>query len=103
MIIVVLTTVPEDSAVLLTEKILKKKVCACVNIIKNIESFFWWDDKIDTAKECLLIVKTEEALFSKLEAEIKAHHPYEVPEIIALPAGKVNKQYFDWIKGVIDA
>jgi periplasmic divalent cation tolerance protein len=97
MAIMVLVTIPQNKAASLAKIILAKRVCACVNIVKGIESFFWWQGKIDSAKETLLIIKTKNSLFTKLKKIIKTVHPYEVPEIIAFKIDKINKDYLKWL------
>ena len=103
MLLVVFVTVPSKKARWLGRLLLSKRVCACVNIIKGVESLFWWDAKIDTAREALLVIKTKKEGFRRLEKEIKAHHPYDVPEIIAWEVDKVNKPYRDWVESQVDA
>ena len=99
MFIVVFVTVPDlKTAKKITKGLLAKKLCACVNIVKDIESFFWWQGKIDKAAELLLIIKTQKKLFKKLEKAILTLHPYQTVEIIALPIVLVNKKYASWIK-----
>ena len=97
MLLVVLVTIPQNKARFLAKKLLQKKVCACINIIKGVESFFWWEGKIDITRESLMIIKTKKSLFSKLKRVIKENHPYTVPEIVGIEATKVNKLYLDWI------
>ena len=98
MYILVLVTIPtEVQAKKLAAFLLSQKLAACVNIIPKIESFFWWQKKIDKAKESLLVIKTQKKLFDKLAKTIKANHPYDVPEIIALPIILGNKDYLNWI------
>lgn len=98
MYIVVYVTVPNiKTARVITEKILNTRVCACVNIVKDIQSFFWWQENIDKAKECLLIIKTKKRLFNKLKNLISQLHPYSIPEIIALPIVGVNASYARWL------
>ena len=98
MAIMVLVTAPKVKAKSLARSILKQRVCACVNILKEIDSFFWWQGKIDNTKESLLMIKTRKSLFSKLKAAIKQAHPYAVPEIIAFDICKINKEYLNWLK-----
>lgn len=94
---VVFVTVPQDKATALAKVILKEKLVACVNIIKNVQSYFWWEGKIVEEKEAMLIIKTKKTLFKSLEKTIKEHHPYTVPEIIGLEIKKINKNYLDWL------
>jgi len=99
MFITVFVTVPNNKiAQKITRGLLSKRLCACVNIIKNIESFFWWENKIDKAKEYLLIMKTKKTLFNKLNKEVLRLHPYKTPEIIAFKVAGINKDYASWLK-----
>ena len=98
MYIVVLVTVPNMvQAKKITNFLLKKRLVACVNVISKAESFFWWQGKIDKAKELLLIIKTKRKLFNSLIKAVKSKHAYSVPEIIALPILSGNKDYLGWI------
>ncbi len=97
---VVLTTVSSsDEAKKISSAILEKRLCACVNIIPGLESFFHWQGKIDNAKELLLLIKTRKELFDELCAEIKSLHSYSVPEIIMLPIKDGYSTYLEWISG----
>lgn len=78
--------------------ILKKKLAACVNIVKDIESFYWWQGRIEHSKESLLIIKTRKQLQRKLFTEVKKLHSYKVPEMIALPITGGSRDYLEWIK-----
>jgi len=96
--IVVFVTVPSrKSAKAIIELLLKKKLAACVNIISGVESYFWWEGKIDRAKEFLLVIKTQKKLFARLAEAVQSCHPYSVPEIISLPVTAGNKKYLEWI------
>lgn len=98
MYIVVLVTVPTKAkAKEIANFVILQKLAACINIIPKIESLFWWQAKVDSAKELLLVIKTKKKLFSKLAKAVKSKHPYKVPEIIALPIVAGNKPYLDWI------
>ena len=97
--VVVLTTVPNQlQAHRLTQLLLKKRLVACVNLMGPVRSFFWWQGKVDRAREYLLLIKTRTAQFSQLQKMIEKNHPYSVPEIIALPILKGNKPYLDWLR-----
>jgi periplasmic divalent cation tolerance protein len=97
--IIVFVTVPNGkTANGITKSVLSKKLVACVNILKGVESFYWWKDRIEHSKELLLIMKTVQSKFSVLEKHIKNIHPYEVPEIISAEISHGSKDYLDWIK-----
>ena len=78
--------------------LLNKRLIACANIISNVHSAFWWNGKIDKAKEVLLIIKTRRNNFKKIEKEVKRLHSYAVPEIIAVPIITGSKEYLRWIE-----
>lgn len=81
----------------IAHELVKSKLCACVNIIGNVESVFWWQGKIDTAKEALLIIKSKRSKLNQIIKLIKSLHSYEVPEIIALPIIAGEKKYLSWL------
>ncbi len=97
MAILVLVTIPKEKAESLSKVILEKRLCACVNILGEVASYFWWEGKIDTASESLLLIKTKSEFFNKLKEVIKKNHPYQVPEIIAFNIDKINQEYLDWV------
>lgn len=87
----------KEEAEKIASGLLKEKLAACVNIVKDVDSHFWWQGKLDRAKETLLIIKTKKSLFAGLVKKVKSLHSYEVPEIIALPIIAGHKPYLDWI------
>ena len=78
--------------------LLDKKLVACVSLIKGVTSRYWWKGKIDKSSEVILIMKSRKSLFKNIVTEIKEHHSYEVPEIIAVPIIAGNPDYLKWIK-----
>ena len=95
-VLVVITTLPdEDSAAALTRALLEARVAACVNRMPACESQYWWQGKIETARELPLLIKTTRACYDALEAAIRHHHPYDVPEIVALPVQAGLPAYLD--------
>jgi len=95
--IVVITTIPKENSKDLAKLILEERLCACVNIIEDINSLFWWEGKIEEAKECMLIIKTKESSLPKLKTLISNNHPYNVPEIISFKIDSINEPYFEWL------
>jgi periplasmic divalent cation tolerance protein len=77
--------------------LLEGRKAACVNIVPKVESHFWWQGKLDTDQELLLIVKTKASLVDELISLVKSVHSYDVPEVIALPVIGGNQDYLDWL------
>ncbi|MDD5595960.1 MAG: divalent-cation tolerance protein CutA [Candidatus Omnitrophica bacterium] len=96
-IVIFITSANKKEAKAIAKALLGKRLVACVNIIDRIESFFWWEKKIDSAKEVLLIAKSKKSNFQKITALVKAKHSYQVPEIIALPIIAGYQPYLGWI------
>lgn len=98
MYIAIFTTAPnKKEAKHIAQAVLKDRLAACVNVIEDVRSLFWWQGKIDTAKEVLLIIKTRKSRLNKLTKKINSLHSYEVPEVIALPIISGNKKYLEWL------
>lgn len=96
-LIVFVTVSSKEEAEKIAKGVLEEKLAACVNIIDTVHSHFWWQGKIDNAKEALLIIKTKKTLINKLIRKVKSIHSYELPEIIALPIIYGSKEYLDWV------
>ncbi len=96
--ILVLITSQRKEADKIANYLIENKLCACINIVKNIDSIYWWQGKIVKDKESLLLCKTKKELFKKLETEVKKIHSYSVPEIIAFEIKEGNKDYLNWIQ-----
>jgi len=99
--IVVMITVPsKEVGEQIANALLEQNLAACVNIISPIRSLYMWEGKISDDEELLLIVKSRAELFEdQLVPAVQAAHPYDVPEIIALPILMGSKSYLDWIDG----
>ncbi|UCD85115.1 MAG: divalent-cation tolerance protein CutA [Deltaproteobacteria bacterium] len=97
-IVVMITAGSSDEGQTIADELTKQRKAACVSVIRNVQSFFWWEGKIDTAQEVLLIAKTRAAELGGLIELVKELHSYDVPEIIALPIVGGNQDYLDWIK-----
>ncbi|HCC55246.1 MAG TPA: cytochrome C biogenesis protein CcdA [Desulfobulbaceae bacterium] len=94
----VATTVStEKEARAIASLLVEQRLAACVQVIGPITSHYRWQGKIETAKEYLCLAKSRAALFPEIEAAIKAIHPYEIAEIIALPVIAGSKEYLGWL------
>jgi periplasmic divalent cation tolerance protein len=96
--IVVLITVPSQQVdEQLAQALLEQRLAACVNLLPAIQSHYWWQAEIQQEPEVLLFVKSRADLFeSRLVPAVQAVHPYEVPEIIALPVTTGLESYLNW-------
>jgi periplasmic divalent cation tolerance protein len=96
-LVVVLCTVPDEAtAERLANGLVKERLAACVNAILGVKSFYRWRGKIVVDSELQLVIKTRRGRFDDLAAWVKANHPYEVPEIVAIPAERVSNEYLVW-------
>jgi len=96
MILVYITNPDKKTANKIGKYLVEKRLCACVNIFP-IESYYWWQGKIEKAKEWVIIGKTLEKNYEKIKKEIKNIHPYSVPCIIKIKAD-VNEEYLEWLR-----
>jgi periplasmic divalent cation tolerance protein len=99
--LIVLCTCPNpEVAEKLARTLVEKELSACVNIIPSLTSIYRWQGEICQEQEVLLIIKTVKHLFPELEETIKRKHPYEVPEIIAIPVAEGSEAYLSWLKAL---
>jgi len=96
-IIVLITTPADDSAVKIARLLVENRLAACVSLTPRIKSLFWWEGKVQQATECLLIVKTCRSRFEELRSLVLKNHPYQVPEIIAWEVTEGHQAYLDWV------
>ena len=98
-VIVVLVTCPtQPVAHRLAALVVSQRLAACVNVLPRMRSLFWWQGKVERAQEVLLIIKSTRQQFERLRRAILAHHPYEVPEIIAMPLVAGHRPYLQWVR-----
>ncbi len=95
---IVLVTVPDlKTARSLARAALQARLIACVNLVPRIESHYWWQTKIESGTEVLLVLKTRKSKLAALEKLVLAKHPYDTPEFLVLPLDTGNKRYLDWL------
>ncbi len=94
-----LITAPnQDVAAALAQALVAEKLVACVSILPGVRSIYAWQGKICDNSELLCVLKTRRALFASVRDRVIALHPYEVPEIIALPLVEGNPPYLNWLQ-----
>lgn len=95
----ILTTLPDPTtARQLARRLVDERLAACVNVLDGCTSIYRWQGAIEEASETVLVIKTQQALYSALETFLRQLHPYELPEIIALPIVKGLPEYLDWVR-----
>ncbi len=97
-VLLVLTNLPDrDSAVQLATALVDQRVAACVNVLSTCTSVYRWNGQVEQADEVPLLVKTTAARYEALESAIRAAHPYELPEIVAVPVTRGLPGYLAWV------
>ena len=96
-IVLFITTANADEAQRIADVLLNERKAACVNIVPRVSSRFWWQGKLESAEESLLIVKTKASVLDEVVNLVKKHHGYDVPEVIALPIIGGNQDYLEWM------
>lgn len=96
-IVILVTAKDKKEAQKISAGLIKAKLAACVNIIAKVDSLFFWEGKIDRAKESLLVIKSRKEKLPSIIKLVKSLHSYKVPEIIALPVISGDKTYLRWI------
>jgi len=95
---VVLCTFPDlDQARQIGAALVERQVAACVNLLPGVESIYRWQGKVESAGEVLAVFKTTR--YAELEAALRERHPYEVPEILAVPVAAGLPAYLEWLAG----
>jgi periplasmic divalent cation tolerance protein len=95
---VVTTTGSKGDAVQVAQSLVEERLAACVQVIGPITSVYRWEGAVEVAEEWLCVVKSTLALYPDLEAAIQRVHPYDVPEILAVPVAAGSQSYLDWLQ-----
>ncbi len=101
-VVVLITTATEEEAHSIAELLLNQRKAACINIVPRVDSLFWWQGKLDSEQESLLIVKARASLLPEIIEMVKRAHSYEIPEIIALPIISGNEDYLKWMDSEVE-
>ena len=95
--IIIISTFPDEkSAISVAERLINKKLCACVNLTK-VRSLYSWNNKLEDHEEYLALFKSTSSAYKELKSNIERAHPYEVPEIVELKMNKVSSSYMSWL------
>ncbi|CAN5272945.1 divalent-cation tolerance protein CutA [soil metagenome] len=97
------TTCPDaDSARAIARVLVEEKLAACINVLPGIASIYRWQGETLDEPECLLLMKTSQSVFERLAARLKTLHPYELPELIAIPIAEGSRPYLQWLTDATD-
>jgi periplasmic divalent cation tolerance protein len=96
--VIVFTNLPDREAALkLADELVARKLAACVNVLAECTSVYRWKGNIETAREVPVLIKTRAARYAEVEDAIRGLHPYELPEIIAVPLARGSDEYLQWV------
>jgi periplasmic divalent cation tolerance protein len=97
-IIVLITTSTQEEAAKIGMALVDERLAACVNILPEVRSLFFWEGKTRNERETLLICKSRVSRMKQLTERVKSLHSYAIPEVIALPIVAGSREYLDWVK-----
>ena len=96
---VVLVSAPNVKAArALARAAVQARLVACANVIPQVESHYWWEGKLESSAEVLIVFKTKQAKLPALERLIVCKHPYDTPEFLVLPITEGNRRYLEWMR-----
>ena len=95
--IVLTTTGTQEEARKIAYALVERRLAACVNLVPHLESIYRWKDKVESAQEWLLLIKTQADLFERVRDAVKELHSYDIPECVMLEVGAGSREYLDWI------
>ena len=99
-VIIVLTNLPDrEAARKLAHELVARRLAACVNVLAECTSVYRWKGKIENASEVPVLIKTRADRYGEVEAAIRELHPYELPEVVAVPVVRGLGEYLDWVAG----
>ena len=99
-VLLVLSTLPDvQAAQQLARTLVERRLAACVNVLAPCTSVYRWQDGVEEATEVPVLIKTTAERYAELESAVRALHPYELPEIVAVPVAYGLPGYLDWVAG----
>ena len=103
LIVAMTTCATEADAERMARVLIDARVAACVTVIPKARSYYHWKGKVEAAEEWLLLIKSSRERFEALRAEMEKHHPYELPELLALPVVAGAANYLNWVEANLGA
>jgi len=100
-IIVLITASSREEAVTIGTALVDEHLAACVNIVSEVFSIFFWEGRTQDSRETLLIVKSDLSMMDRIVTRVKSLHSYSVPEIIALPIIMGSREYIEWMRSSV--
>ena len=95
---IVITNVPSREVALdIARMLIERRLAACVNVLAECTSVYRWQGKLETAREIPLLIKTRAEIYDEVEAAVRSLHPYELPEILAVPVERGLPDYLEWV------
>ncbi|MEP6714716.1 MAG: divalent-cation tolerance protein CutA [Terriglobia bacterium] len=96
-IVVLSSCSSSEEAERLARTLLEAKLAACVSVLTQNRSFYWWKDKIEDVSECLLVIKTKREYFEQVRLKLESAHSYSLPEVLAIPVIEGSPAYLAWM------
>jgi periplasmic divalent cation tolerance protein len=101
--LVIMSTAPDESvAAALAAALVERRLAACVNLVPGVRSLYWWDGALQDDAEVLMICKTDAERLDALTEALQQMHPYDCPEVVALPVAGGAERYLSWISDTLD-
>jgi periplasmic divalent cation tolerance protein len=100
--VVLTTTGSREEADKIARSLVERKLAACVNVVGPISSTYRWENKVETAEEFLLLIKTSGEIFEAVREAIEEMHSYDLPECVALVIDRGSEEYLEWIERSIE-
>lgn len=100
-LVVLVTTPTADAAAELARALVEARLAACGNVVPGLRSIYRWEGAVQDEPEALLVIKTTRALFEPLREAVLRRHPYQVPEVVALPVEAGSAPYLDWVRAQV--
>jgi periplasmic divalent cation tolerance protein len=100
-VLILVTTGGRDDAERIGEALVVEKLAACCSVVPTVHSFYYWDEQLQREHEALLLIKTLRSLSPAVQDFVRAHHSYELPEILEVPIEGGSSNYLNWLEAQV--